>query len=287
MDSDLKLAYDAITGKYSGQTTAWDYYLGNQPLVYANERLREIFAGVQVKFIENWCGVVVDSLKERMQLDGFSVPDEAQALMDDIWERNELNLESDDLHEAALVTGEAYLIAWPNESGQVEIYYNDPRLCQAFYQADRPRVMRFAAKMWAGSDGLSRMTLTGSALVAFTAVLHFPHPTSKKIKREHRTVCLPDYQGVGIGNAMSDYIASLFRGLGFRYMSQTSHPAMIRARAKSKNWKMIRDPDRIKSPHSATSGRRSWHVQEKRITASFEFIGEPLPRDEAKKVWNI
>lgn len=121
--------------------------------------------------------------------------------------------------------------------------------------------------------------------VAFTAVLHFPHSTSKTIKREHRTVCLPDYQGVGIGNAMSAYIGSVCRGIEMRFQSQTSHPAMILARAKSNVWKMTRQPDRIHRVHSATSGVRSWRVQTKRITASFEYCGPALDRQEAARVW--
>ena len=44
---------------------------------------------------------------------------------------------------------------------------------------------------------------------AFTAVLAFPH-ARRPGWREHRTVCLPDFQGVGIGNAMSELVASLF-----------------------------------------------------------------------------
>jgi len=157
--TDLQTAYDAITAKYAGYTEMWNYYLGDQPLIYANERLREIFAGVQVKFIENWCGVVVDSLKERMQLSGFQVPDSAQDTIDTIWEDNELGLESDDLHEAALVTGEAFLVVWAGEDGKPEIYYNDPRLCSVFYEADRPRAPRYAAKMYSGDDEKARMTL--------------------------------------------------------------------------------------------------------------------------------
>lgn len=157
--TDLSTAYDTIAGKYAGYTDLWNYYLGEQPLVYANERLREIFAGVQVKFIENWCGVVIDSLKERIQLQGFAGQDGDQEVIDAIFQANELNLESDDLHEAALVTGEAFLIVWPGEDGKPEIYYNDPRLCHVFYEADRPRVPRYAAKLYQGDDELARMTL--------------------------------------------------------------------------------------------------------------------------------
>lgn len=159
VENDLTAAYDAIMGKRASYTAAWGYYLGDQPLVYANERLREIFHGVQVKFIENWCGLVVDSVKERMQLTGFTVPDADQEILDRLWNENDLSLESDDLHEAALVTGEAFLVIWPEETGIVEMYYNDPRLCHVFYEANRPRVPRYAAKMWTGDDGLEHMTL--------------------------------------------------------------------------------------------------------------------------------
>ena len=126
-----------------------------------------------------------------------------------------------------------------------------------------------------------------SVPAAFTAVLHFPHPKSKTIRREHRTVCLPDFQGVGIGNAMSDYIGSVCRGLGFRWLSQTSHPAMIRARAASPNWKMMQKPTYRRSLSGATSTKTNWFdVPRKRLVASFEYVGSALPADEARRVWN-
>ena len=73
--------------------------------------------------------------------------------------------------------------------------------------------------------------------VAFSAWLPFVGP-GPKTRREHRTVTLPDYQGVGIGNALSDFVASLWAGLGYRAISTTTHPAMIRARLRSPNWQM-------------------------------------------------
>lgn len=124
--------------------------------------------------------------------------------------------------------------------------------------------------------------------VAFTAVLHFPHPKSKKIKREHRTVCLPDYQGVGIGNAMSTYIGSLCKGIGMRFISQTSHPAMIRSRASSTTWKMIAKPNRnTKTMANGITGNKSSQTGVRnRLRATFEYIGPAISRDEALKVWS-
>ncbi|MDQ3007194.1 MAG: ABC transporter ATP-binding protein [Chloroflexota bacterium] len=121
--------------------------------------------------------------------------------------------------------------------------------------------------------------------VAFTAVLHFPHPTRKNTKREHRTVCLPDYQGIGIGNAMSAYIGSVCKGLGWTFISSTANPAMIYTRAKNKTWKMTKSP-RMNSAGGSdgqVSMARTYAVN--RLTAAFEYIGAALLKDEAQAVW--
>lgn len=68
-----------------------------------------------------------------------------------------------------------------------------------------------------------------------------PHPAGSWW-REHRTVCLPDFQGVGIGNAMSELIAACYRAKGDPYRSTTSHPAMIRHRMQSPHWRCMRQP---------------------------------------------
>jgi hypothetical protein len=108
---------------------------------------------------------------------------------------------------------------------------------------------------------------------AFTAVIHFPHPTSSGW-REHRTVCLPDFQGVGIGNVLSEFVASVFRSTGKPYRSTTSHPGMIRHRAASPLWKMFRPMSR-----SGTGNRGLYtgidYAPPVRLTASFEYIGAP------------
>jgi hypothetical protein len=107
---------------------------------------------------------------------------------------------------------------------------------------------------------------------AFTAVMPFPHPR-KPGWREHRTVCLPDYQGIGIGNAMSEFIASLYVATLKPYYSRTSHPAMIRHRLRSPNWTLIRQP---------RFGQRNglWETS-LRMTAGFRYVGAAHPRNAA------
>ena len=117
---------------------------------------------------------------------------------------------------------------------------------------------------------------------AFTAVLFSPQPHGRSGWREHRTVCLPDFQGVGIGNAMSEFVASIYRATGKRYTSTTSHPAMIRHRCKSPLWRMTRAPS-LAGGHSRTGNKSLCkRAAIDRLTAGFEYIG-PIRRPEAAR----
>jgi energy-coupling factor transporter ATP-binding protein EcfA2 len=108
--------------------------------------------------------------------------------------------------------------------------------------------------------------------VAFSSFLHFPHASARDIKREHRTVVLPDYQGVGIGNRLSEWLGAFLKAQGWRFRSTTSHPAMIRHRSASTLWR--RDSFGMKAQHA---GKRIVGLRETasagRITASFEYVG--------------
>lgn len=110
--------------------------------------------------------------------------------------------------------------------------------------------------------------------------------------REHRTVVLPDFQGIGIGNRLSEFCASIFRGIGGRGFSTTSHPAMIHYRSASRLWKRTRLG--MASPPGRTAHyRRSLElasqsdyvgrvVSAKRITGGFEYVGPAMPRKDAE-----
>jgi energy-coupling factor transporter ATP-binding protein EcfA2 len=111
---------------------------------------------------------------------------------------------------------------------------------------------------------------------AFCGVLPFPHPTQPGW-REHRTVCLPDFQGLGVGHALAEFVASLFAARGRPYTSVTSHPAMIRHRARSALWRMLRGPSRASvQPMKGLAATSSFS----RLTAGFRYVG-PTRRSEA------
>lgn len=160
--TDLELAFNALNDKRARYDFLWGFYLGSQPLIYSREKLREIFADLNANFTENWCSVVVDSAMERIQLRQFTVADDedTQAALNEIAEENELMLESDPVHLSCLVTGEAFVIAWKEADEEYpQAYYNDSRLCHAFYEAKNPRKMRFAVKCWHDDNGYVRKNL--------------------------------------------------------------------------------------------------------------------------------
>lgn len=109
--------------------------------------------------------------------------------------------------------------------------------------------------------------------VAFTAVLHFPHPRVRNFKREHRTVVLPDYQGVGIGNAMSEAVAEHYTSQGYRYISLTSHPSMIWHRQRSALWAATRIQGRANAVGRTAATATKNRVSRSRLSVAWEYVG--------------
>jgi GNAT superfamily N-acetyltransferase len=148
-------------------------------------------------------------------------------------------------------------------------------------------VVRCQASAWALfaahhylSAGLARSAVCFLASwrerpVAFSAWLPFVGQ-GPPARREHRTVTLPDYQGVGIGNALSATVAALWKGLGYRALSTTTHPALIRSRLASGRWRLRRAP--------ALAGGHEGRLRHAttRLTAGFEYVGPPLPAGVAR-----
>lgn len=77
--------------------------------------------------------------------------------------------------------------------------------------------------------------------IAFGAVLTMPGRFGKNDNRicvsEHRTVVLPDYQGIGIGKKLSEYMGELYISQGYRYFSKTANPIIGEYRQRSNKWR--------------------------------------------------
>ena len=63
-----------------------------------------------------------------------------------------------------------------------------------------------------------------SNVVGFVSCRPYPTGSIRRAWIEHRTVVLPDFQGMGIGPRASDAVAALYLSEGKHYFSRTAHP---------------------------------------------------------------
>jgi GNAT superfamily N-acetyltransferase len=79
--------------------------------------------------------------------------------------------------------------------------------------------------------------LLGDKPIAFHAAIHSTNRDIHSYWRGHRTVILPEFQGMGIGTRFSDAIAEMYVSKGMRYFSKTAHPSFGEHREKSPLWR--------------------------------------------------
>lgn len=86
-----------------------------------------------------------------------------------------------------------------------------------------------AAKLFGG--------FIGGQCVAMVAIRHMPHPKVKNIWQSSRVVVLPDYQGLGLGTRLNDWVGEFLIKRGERFRINMTHPAMIAYCSRSPAWK--------------------------------------------------
>lgn len=159
---DIARAFAVLKGKAKAQTKYWMYYDGDAPTPFASKRIEEIFDDIGIDLSQNWSAVVIDAVTDRISLEGFSIPQDtgAEKLLEAVFKDGQMLLEADEAHRAALIAGEAYVIAWPNEeTGIPELYYQDGRMVHIFTDPESPRRKCMAVKWWDDDDNKRRLTL--------------------------------------------------------------------------------------------------------------------------------
>lgn len=113
-------------------------------------------------------------------------------------------------------------------------------------------------------------------VVGFSSILAFPRAGLTNGWREHRTVVLPEFQGLGIGVRLSDTIGRCVLEWGGRFFSKTAHPRMGGYREASPLWRpttknrVIRK-DYLSPLKTKESAYKARHAH--RLTWSHEFVG--------------
>jgi ABC-type ATPase involved in cell division len=118
------------------------------------------------------------------------------------------------------------------------------------------------------------------SVVGFASCIPFPSGSLKRAWREHRTVVLPDFQGLGLGPRISDAVAELHCTEGKRYFSRTAHPRFGAYRNKrNSGWmptsqnKYAREQAQDKGTHTGAERINSFGG-DNRLAFSHEYVGK-------------
>lgn len=109
-------------------------------------------------------------------------------------------------------------------------------------------------------------------IAGFLSVLHLPHPKAKNIKKVHRLVILPDFQGAGFGIKFLEEVGKIYKNQKYRYTIVTSAPSLIYALKKSKKW-VCKNFGRLKGGGTGIlhgKNSKTTSNSKNRITTSFE-----------------
>ena len=114
--------------------------------------------------------------------------------------------------------------------------------------------------------------------VAFTSYTPFPHPRVRDIRMGHRLVVLPDYQGIGIGGRLDDWLGHELWLTGYRYHNRVCHPAMIAYYERSPRWRRIaagfqtRGGDSVSNQGAFALRRHIRRISIRRVGVSYEYV---------------
>ena len=115
--------------------------------------------------------------------------------------------------------------------------------------------------------------------VGFSAIIAMPNGNLKRAWRGHRTVVLPDFQGLGIGVRISDAMGEIVLLDGGRYFSKTANHRMGQYRESSPLWKPTAKnrkarPDYSSDRPTKEASYKMRHTE--RLCFSHEYIGKAI-----------
>ncbi|MFF2522243.1 phage portal protein [Streptomyces liangshanensis] len=127
------------------------YYEGTQPLSYMAPELQAELEETVRQVVINWPRLVVDSVEERLDVEGFRFPGEpaADAELWRIWQANDMDEQSQQGHLDSLVLGRSYVVIGTRENDDTTPLITVESALDMFAERDpRTRDVRAAVKRW-------------------------------------------------------------------------------------------------------------------------------------------
>lgn len=135
-----------------------DYYDGRQPLQMASREFRDTFGNRFANWNDNFCGLVVQAVEERVTVEGFRFGSkDADRKAWSFWQANKMDAQSQKAHREAFIKGDCPVIVAPSDAGPV-IRVQKPEEVVVAYDDD-PLIRAVAMKRWKTPDEREYATL--------------------------------------------------------------------------------------------------------------------------------
>lgn len=150
----------------------WNYYSGDLPERFTSERLRTLIEKSAKDYRFRLSRVPIEAISNRVGINSIvsSAGDAVNSRIEQIRQANDMEIQEPFIHERMFLFGDAYLLVWPIEPEDmldtdspsdvdtvavgVELAYQSPLSCCAFYDDEDGRNVRFAIRRWKESGPL-------------------------------------------------------------------------------------------------------------------------------------
>lgn len=141
-------ALAALAKRQAGYKLARDYYENRHRLVIPNAKLDVAFGKLLRNVSDNLCESVVDTLADRLRIDGWVVPEELEEAIEAIEERSSLLRVQGEAHVEAATAGDSYLFVWPGRDDKVRISAQKADQCAVVFDSEDASQRLLGVKVW-------------------------------------------------------------------------------------------------------------------------------------------
>lgn len=139
-------------GRRASKFTTLDAYATSDaaiPDVISQAKMTKAYRMLMPAASAPWGALVTSSKLDRLEPSGIRDQDkDAAGAVWGIWQENNMDSESKLAHDAALLSGRAYALVWPDENGRVEISLDSPEQMVVKFREGSRRHRTAALRMW-------------------------------------------------------------------------------------------------------------------------------------------
>lgn len=134
------------------------YFEGKVPLAFLAPEIAEATKDRLKPLTVPWPRVVVQAIKERLNVTGFRIGEADEPALWSIWQRNNLDECSGYAHQDALIHGRSFVLVWVDDQGRARITVESAHQCWVQFVPGSP-VRQYGIRRWKDEDDKGRLDL--------------------------------------------------------------------------------------------------------------------------------